>query len=898
MSWFTSLRTTLGALFGRTSAESEMDEEMRFHLEMETRRNIERGMSSADARRAALVAFGGVERLKEEIRDERDSPVFEHFTQDVRYAARTLRRRPGFTAVATTTLALGIGATTALFGVVKSVLLTPLPYGDPSSLVMVWSAWKGFDQTWLSYDEYEGWKDGIHAFRDVAIYSDGAVTLTEGDEPERLRAAFITRQTFDVLGVHPALGRGFSAEEDRPNGARVIVLGHDVWQRRFGGDPSVIGRDVQVNGAAAQVVGVMPAGFRLPLDFGADGATQLWLPLATDAEREGGVPGPTFARGGGSHGFYGIARLTPGATSADANRQLDEMVKQLKRDGYISSTNGFRAFTVPMESQVTGRVRPALLIVFGAVAFVLLIACANVAGLLLVRGEGRKRELALRVALGAGASRLTRQLLTETMALTVLGGAAGVALAALAVRLVRLTAPASFPRIAETRLDPLVLVFALGVACLAALLTGILPAMQALRLAPSVELKEGGRSATVGGGRLRWRQGLVAVEVALAVVLVIGAGLMVRSVRNLFAIDTGLETERILTMRLSTPSVWYPDSMKVSVFHDELRRRVAALPGVERVGLVRILPLATEMGDWGLRVEGYTPPPNEGTPGDWQVVSPGYFETMGLHRVAGRFLDERDAMDAPLAMVINKTFAERYLAGRDPIGRRVRIGGSPDSLQYTIVGVVGNVHHNGLTNEVKPQFYVAAPQFAKAPGNTSRSMTLVVRSANDPMSLYGPVRGAIRSLDPRLPISDVRTMDDVVVNAMAAPRFAMELLGVFGVLALVLSAIGIYGVVSQVVASRAQEFGIRAALGASPKELVTLALQSGLQQTVLGLALGVGAALALTRAMGALLQGVSPSDPLTFALVVAVTGLVAIIASLGPARWAAKTDPGKVLQQG
>ncbi len=898
MSWLDSLRTTLNALLRRRHVDSEMDEEMRFHIEMETRRNIERGMSRGEAQRSARIAFGGMEQLKEEVRDERDTPLIEHFRQDLRYAMRTLGRRPGFTAVATITLALGIGATTALFGVVKTVLLTPLPYDQPSSLVMVWSSWKGFDQTWLSYDEYEGWRDGIKAFRDIAIYSDGAVTLTEGDEPERLRAGFVTRQTFDVLGVRPIYGRTFTAEEDRPNGARVVILGHDVWQRRYGADPSIIGRNVQINGSSAQVVGVMPAGFRLPLDFGADGATQLWTPLATDAEREGAVPGPTFQRGGGSHGFYGVARLTPGSTAEIANRQLDQMVKTLMAGGFFSPAMGFKAFTVPMDAQVTGHVRPALLIVFGAVGFVLLIACANVAGLLLVRGESRKRELALRVALGAGTSRLTRQLLTETLALTALGGAAGVALAALAVRLVRVAAPATFPRIAETRLDPVVLAFALTIAAAAALLTGILPALQASRVAPGDELKEGGRAATASAARLRWRQALVASEVALAVVLVVGAGLMIRSVRNLFAIDTGFRTERVLTMRLSTPASWYPDSIKVSMFQDELRRRVRAIKGVENVGLVRILPLATEMGDWGLRVEGYIPPPNEGTPGDWQVVSPGYFETMQLHKVTGRVLDERDAMDAPLAMVINQTFAKRYLSGRDPLGRRVRIGGSPDSLQYTIVGVVGDVRHNGLTTEVKPQFYVTAPQFAKAPGNTSRSMTLVVRTTGDPSSFIPSVRSVIRGLDARLPISEVRTMDQVVGEAMAAPRFAMELLGLFGVLALTLSAIGIFGIVSQVVASRAQEFGIRAALGASPHELVALSLRAGIRQTLAGLALGVGAALVLTRAMTSLLHDVSPADPLTFALVVLVTAAVSVAASVGPARWAAKTDPGSVLQQG
>jgi predicted permease len=351
-------------------------------------------------------------------------------------------------------------------------------------------------------------------------------------------------------------------------------------------------------------------------------------------------------------------------------------------------------------------------------------------------------------------------------------------------------------------------------------------------------------------------------------------------------------------MRLSTPSAWYPDSVRVTAFHDELRRRVAALPGVRQVGLVRILPLATEMGDWGLQVEGYTPPPNEGTPGDWQVVTAGYFEAMGLERVSGRFLDDRDGLDAPLAMVINRRFAERYLAGGDPLGKQVAIGGSDSGLKYSVVGVVENVRHNGLTNEVKPQFYVTQPQFARAPGNTSRSMTLVVQGGDDARALVGPVRGVIRSLDARLPISEIRTMEEVVDEAVAAPRFAMELLALFGVLALVLSAIGIFGIVSQVVASRAQEFGIRAALGASPRDLVMLSLASGLRQTLAGLALGVVGALALTRAMTGLLHGVTPSDPVTFTVVVAVTAVVSLAASFGPARWAGRADPGVVLQQG
>jgi predicted permease len=423
----------------------------------------------------------------------------------------------------------------------------------------------------------------------------------------------------------------------------------------------------------------------------------------------------------------------------------------------------------------------------------------------------------------------------------------------------------------------------------------VLPALQATRVAPAGELREGGRSATAGAARLRWRQSLVVVEVALAVVLVVAAGLMIRSVRNLLAIDAGFRPDGVLTMRLSTPSTIYPDSVRIAGFWDELQRRVASVPGVEHVGAVRLLPLATEMGDWGLTVEGYTPPPNQGTPGDWQIVTPGYFEAMGLTLRDGRTLDARDGFGAPLAMVVNRAFADAYLAGRQAVGARVTIGGSPDSLAYTIVGVVDDVRHNSLTGKVKPEFYATLAQFARAPGRTGRSMSLVIRAAGDPATLVAPVRAVIKRLDARLPISEVRTMREIVDSAIAGPRFAMQLLGLFGLIALALSAIGIYGIVSQVVASRAHEYGIRAALGATPRQLVRMSLRSGLRQAAAGVAIGVVVALALTRAMTSLLQGVTPTDPWTFAAVVLVTGAVAVAASVVPARRAASADPAKVL---
>jgi putative ABC transport system permease protein len=815
---------------------------------------------------------------------------------DVRFAVRSLRRRGGFTAVAAITLALGIGATTTLFGVVKQVLLTPLPYGNPDGIAVVWSAWKGFDQTWLSYDEWEGWRARIPAFSDIGLWTDGSATLDD-DAPERIRSANVHANVFPILGVKPEVGRSFTTEEDQPGGPRVVMLSYGLWQRRFGSDPAVVGRDIRISGRAATVVGVMPAGFRLPLDFGANGQAEAWFPLATDAAAEGAVPGPEFPKGGSNHGFYAVARLAPGATAATANAQLRALVAELEQYGYMANV-GFHAYAVPVAEQITGRVRPVLLVVFAAVGLVLLIACANVAGLMLVRGEARRRELAVRVALGAGAFRLTRLLLAESTVLAALGGALGVGLALAGVRAVRASAPAGLPRVGDTTIDGGVLSFALGVAALAAILAGVLPALQARQVAPAGELREGGRGATSGRARLRWRESLVAGEVALAVVLVVAAGLMIQSVRNLLAIDAGFRPDGVITMRLSTPSTWYPDSIRVAGFWDELQRRVASLPGVQAVGAVGGLPLATEMGDWGLRIDGYTPPPNQGAPGDWQVVTPGYFEALGLTLREGRVFDARDDIGAPLAMVVNQAFVEQYFAGRQALGGRVRVSGSDSSEVYTIVGVVDDVHHNALVGRAKPGFYATLGQYARAPGLTRRSMSLVIRATGDPAMLVAPVRAVLREIDPRLPISEVRTMRDVVYAAVAGPRFAMELLELFGVLALVLAAIGIFGIVSQVVASRAHEFGIRAALGASPRELMALSLRAGVRQALTGLAIGGALALVFARLMTSLLYGVRPADPWTFLGVVLVTGLVAVAASAGPARRAGRTDPARVLGGG
>ena len=894
MAWYHEVASSLAALIRRRRQDADMDEEMRFHLDMETERHRGEGMPDREARRLARREFGGVERHKDDTRDERGASALFDALGDVRFALRSLRHRPGLTAAATITLAIGIGATSSVFGVVKHALLTPLPYADPEHVVGVWSAWKGFDRTWMSYDEWEGWKARVNAFADIGLYTDNAATI-DGDSPERVRSTLMQANVFSVLGVRLDRGRGFTADEDRPGGPRVAVLSYELWQRRYAGDPAIVGRRIQISGIDRTVVGITPAGFQMPLDYSAGEHTDVYFPLATNAKDEGALPGPEFPKGGSSHGFYGIARLAPGSSAAAANRQLRDIVAELEKFGYMSNV-GFHAFVIPINEQIMGRVRPVLLVVFGAVVLVLLIACANVAGLLLVRGEARRRELAVRVALGAGTKRLARLLVTESALLATFGGAMGLGLAWLTVRLLRSNAPAGLPRLTETSIDWVVLLFALAISVITALLTGIIPLANATQLALSGELREGGRGSTVGRGRLRWRQALVAIEVALAVVLVAGAGLMIRTVRNLLNVDPGFRADGVLTMRISTPQVFYPDSVRVIAFWDDLQRRVAALPGVKRVAAVRLLPLATEMGDWGLGIEGYTPPPGQGAPGDWQIVTPGYFETMGLTLREGRTLNSSDDMRAPLAMVVNRAFEKQYFAGRHAMGARIRIGGSDSTKNYHIVGIVDDVRHNALIGTVKPQFYVTLAQFAVAPGNTRRLMSLVVKTDGDPRRLVSAVRAQVKAIDPRLPVSEIRTMRDIVDAAIGGQRFAMETLGVFGLVALLLSAIGIFGIVSQVVASRMHELGIRAALGATPMDLMTMALRSGVRQAMAGLVIGIVAALMLTRVLATLLHGVTPTDPLTFGAVVVVTGLVAVIASVAPAGRAARVDPNAVLR--
>ena len=814
--------------------------------------------------------------------------MLDTFVQDVRFGARALRRNPGFAGIAVITLALGIGATAAVFSVVNAVLFRPLPWAEPDRAVMIWSKWTSFDKTWVAAGEVVDYRRRAKSLDQVAAWSEGQVNLVGDGEPERVAAASVSANTFSTLGVSPFAGRTFTAAEDAPNGPRVVVLGHALWTRRYAADPGIVGRSIQINGQGHEVLGVMPAGFVLPTDYQNPQPSQLWVPLQMD-------PASTNH---GSHGLYSAARLNSGFTVRQAADELHAIARAMTQEGLYPVQMQFDTVVLSLTDEVVGTVRQAVWLLFGAVAFLLLIVCANVANLLLARAEGRQREIAVRAALGASGARVVRQLLTESLVLTVTAAVAGLAIAYGGVRFVAWWNPASVPRVSAVTVDATVLLFTAIVAIATTIGYSLAPAARALRVDLTDSLKDGAQSASSGGTRQRFRNGLVVVEMALAVVLLVGAGLMLRSLWALNRVALGFEPSRVQTMRIALPQGSYEQPEQVIDFYARLLDRIRQLPGVRMAGAVRSLPLGSTIGDWGLQVEGYTPPPGTNAKGDWQIVTAGYLEAMGERLIRGRAITEADKTDTMPVALINEEMARLYWPGRDPIGGRIKLGGgdNPPRPWVTVVGIVSDVRHNGITNVVKEKFYIPHPQWHRSTGNPIRAMSLVIKTEQDPRGLVRPVREAIRQLDPALPVADVRTMDDVVAATLSAPRFTGMLLGVFAGLALLLSAIGIYGVLSYVVSRRTREIGIRVAVGAGRGQVMRLVLASGIGLAVAGLAIGLIIAAVAAQLMRTMLHDVTPGDPATFAAVAAVLTTVAILASLVPAWRATRVNPISALK--
>jgi putative ABC transport system permease protein len=812
--------------------------------------------------------------------------------QDVRYALRTLVRAPGFAILAVLTLALGVGANAAIFAVVDHVLLRALPYDDPETLVRIVNRWDGSPEADLSPAEYFDYEEQTRGMSAIGALSTGSVVITGGDAPERVSATFATASLLEVLGTPPAIGRHFTAQEDTPEAPGVALLMDGFWRRRFAADRGVVGSTIVVNGNVVTVVGVMPPDFRTPLDHAADQPAELILPMGIDRAT---VPNR------GSHFLHGYARLAPGTSLEAADGAIGGVAARFVRtfpDDYPAAMR-FGVSLVPLHEDVVGPVRTPLLVMLGAVGFVLLIACANVASLVLSRADARRRELAVRAALGAGRRRLVRQLTVESAVLAALGGIAGVLLAVWGVTALVALRPPGIPRLDAVTVDARLLGFALLTTVLTALLFGLAPALQAARPDLYAALREGGRGGTGSRGGSRLRRGLVVGELALALMLLAGAGLLGRSFLALREVDTGYATEGVLTFRLSLPSASYAEEAQVIGFFDRLTTELAALPGVTAAGAVSNLPLASSLGDINMQIEGRPTSSGDVSPrGDWQVVTPAYFDAIGMRIVRGRGIEPTDDADAPGVVVINEALADAYWPGEDPVGRRFTLGGGAGPGTVTIVGIIADVRHERLADTPGPEMYLAHAQFRFwNGGSVVRALTVAISTPGDIAALAPGVREVVRRIDPNLPMSALRTMEEVRGASIAWPRFLTTLLALFAGVALALAAVGVYGVMSYAVAQRTQEMGIRIALGARPFDVLRMVVAQGMTLALGGIALGVAAALVLSRTLRALLYDVAPRDPVTLTAVAAVLALVALIACWIPARRATGTDPLRALRQ-
>jgi putative ABC transport system permease protein len=874
MGWWQELMYVLRRL-DRGRAEAELDEEIRAHLEFEKEQNIESGMSPEEARYAALRAFGNVTLSKEDSRTMWGLRQLETLWQDARFGARTLAKNPGFTAVAVVALALGIGANTAIFSVVNTILLRPLPYKDPDRLVMVWEkgAADGFPINSTSAANFIDWRDQNQVFEGVAVMGRASFNLTGVGEPLRVDGRRVSANLFRLLGVEPQLGRAFLPEEDAPGASRVVILSHGLWQRRFGSDPGVVGKPLAMSGRSYTVVGVTPPQFEFP-----SRQDELWVPIAFS---------PQEAANRGNNSYEVLGRMKPGVSLEQARSEMNTIAARLKQQ-YPDVVKSNASVVVSLHEQVVGDIRPALLVLLGAVGFVLLVACANVANLLLARSAVRRKEIALRVALGAGRLRLIRQFLTESVLLAALGGAAGMMLSLWGVNMLKAFIPENISEVGAIAVDARVLGFTLLVSLLTGLLFGLVPAAQALNLDLNEMLKEGGRDSSSGRGGNRVRGLLVIAEVAVSLVLLVGAGLLINSFLRLRNMDPGFRADNLLTMSVVLPQQKYPDHARRSAFFAELTSRVEALPGVRSAAVTDWLPLTMTGGSFGISVEGQPDlGPDRRPDVVTRVVSPKYFSTMGIQLLRGRQFDERlDRADSAPVVVVSETMARRLWPGEDPLGKRIQPGSADPSGWIEVVGVAKDVRQFDLTAEPRLQMYLPYVQFEWfVPGQ------LVIKTEVEPTGLAAAVRKAVWEVDKEQPVSDVRTMEEVLSRSIARQRFSTMLLGIFAALALVLAAVGIYGVMSYTVAQRTREIGIRMALGAQAGGVLRLVVGEGLKLVLAGVLIGLAGSLLLTRLMSSLLFGVSATDPMTLAVISLILVGVALLASYIPARRAAKVDP-------
>jgi putative ABC transport system permease protein len=800
--------------------------------------------------------------------------------QDLRFALRTLVQQPGFTFVALLTLALGIGANTAIFGIINAVLLRPLPYREPDRVVLLWSHWTNWAKTWVSESELADYQQQVRSLEHVAAFSDTSFNLIAGGEALRVRAAQVQAEMFAALGARPIAGRLFTRAEDQPGQAHVVLLTEGLWRSQFGSDPSIVGRTIQLDAEAYTVVGVLPAALRLPLDYATRTLTQVWVPLAL------GIADPQ-ARG--NHGLNAIGRLRQGVALAQAQAEIDTLTRGFLQRFPNNYDKEFGLTLVPAPVEVLGNARPALFVLLLAVGAVLLVACSNVANLLLARSEARQKELAIRIVLGAGRGRIVLQLLTESMVLSAIGGAAGLAVAYGLTRGLVALDPLKIPRVQDIALDGRVLAFTAAISMATGVLFGMVPALQSSQSDLHPALKEGGRDSRVATGWLR--RVLVVGEVAASVVLVAAAMLLARSFARLLDVDAGFNPAHVLTLRTSLPSAMYAESSAMVKAYADVGRRLREASGVRTAGAVTGLPLASTRGDWGIRIEGQPIDGQIGLAADWQVVTPGYFEAIGTPLRAGRTFSDADRVDTLPVIVVNEAMAKKYWPGGTAIGRRLTMGNN--NRWITVVGIVADVRHRGLDMQPRPEMYRPHTQFRYGGPEASAvsTMTWVVRTEADPRAATTYARAAIRAVDPSLGISDVATMDQVLADSTSDRRLNLLLFGLLGSLALALATLGVYGVVAYSVTQRTHEIGVRMAIGAKPADVVGLMLREGGRLAIVGVAAGSIIALAGARLIRGLLFEVSATDPMTFLAVAAGLLGVALLASYIPARRATRVDP-------
>lgn len=866
---FSRIGSLLRNTLRKGQVDRELGEEVGSYVELLTEKKMKEGMNERDARRAAMVEVGGVEQVKEEVRAGRTGFAIETFFQDVRYGLRSLRKKPGFTLTAVIALALGIGANSAIFSVINGVLLRSLAYRDAGSIVMVWERnfQRSRSQNSVSPANFLDWQKQSTSFEQIAASWDTRINLISGGEPEEIQVQRVSGDFFAVLGVPSRLGRSFTRDEDVPGANLVVILSHELWQTRFGGNPAIVGQSITASGRTFTVLGVMPPGFHF-----LNSQVKAWIPLALDPANDWRKQG-RYLRS--------VARLKSGVTMQRAQAELDGIARQLEQD-YPDYNKGWGVNLVPMHEQIVGDIRPVLLVLLAAVAFVLLIACANVANLLLSRAASRQKELALRAALGAGRTRLIRQMLTESMLLAMMGGALGVLLAYWGIQLLLAFAPDNIPRLTEITIDPRVLGFTLAVSLLTGLIFGLVPALQSSRPDLSDALKEGARGSS-GGSRVV-RNVFVVAEMALSLVLLVGAGLMLRSFFELHQVKTGFETDNVLTMRVQLPTAKYPQPAQRAEFFKRAQERLAALPGVKSVGAISYLPLTGLASSTVFNLASQPElPPSESPGTEVRIITPGYFSAMGIPLLKGRSFDERDGADSRV-LVINETLARKFFPGQDPIGQRLIINWEP-KVADEIVGVVGDVKETALAEEPNPAIYWPHPR------EPYQFLNFVLRAAIDPAPLTAAAVKEIHALDPDQPVADIRTLNQVVAKSIARPRFNALLLAIFAGVALVLASVGIYGVMNYSATQRTQEIGIRMAIGAKPGDILRLVVGHGMKLTLAGIVIGVIASLALTRVMANLLFGITATDLPTFVAVAAVLTIVALVANYIPARRATRLNP-------